>query len=58
MTFLIIVIWFFIVLPWLFRRVFPPVLLEPPAPPAPAITVLTPRIVVHVHLAKEHLSRG
>jgi hypothetical protein len=46
------VLWFFVVLPYLFRRMFPPVVIEPPASPAPAMTVLTPSIVIQVHLPK------
>jgi hypothetical protein len=50
-TFLIVVIWFFVVLPYLFRRVFPPapVVTEPPAP---AVTIFTPSIVIHVHVPR------
>jgi hypothetical protein len=51
-TFLLVVLWFFVVLPYLFRRMFPLVVIEPSAPSAPAVTVLTPSIVIHVHLPK------
>ena len=57
-TLLIVVIWFFVVLPYVFRRMFPPVpvVIEPPAP-APAVTVFTPSIVIHVHLSRPKWSR-
>jgi hypothetical protein len=46
-AFLIVVIWLFVVLPYIFRRVMPPaVVIEP----TPAVTVFTPSIIIHVHL--------
>jgi hypothetical protein len=46
-AFLFYLLLLFVVLPWLFKRMFPPVLIEPPPP---AVTVLTPSIVIHVHV--------
>jgi hypothetical protein len=51
-TFLIIIIWFFVVLPWLFRRMCPPVTAVAIEPPAPAVTVFTPSITINVHLTE------
>jgi hypothetical protein len=46
-AFLIVVIWFFVVLPYLFRRMTRTVAaIEPPAPMA--VMVTTPSIVIHV----------
>jgi hypothetical protein len=48
-TFLIVVLWFFVVLPYLFWRMCPPVVIEPASP---AVTVLTPSIMIHLHIPR------
>jgi hypothetical protein len=47
-TFLIVVRWFFVVLPYLWRRLTGPMYVLP----APAVTVFTPAITIHVHVPK------
>jgi hypothetical protein len=50
-TFLIVMLWFLVVLPWLFKRMCPPVTVATIEPPPPTMTVFTPSIVIHVRLA-------